>query len=260
MSETLTSAPGSTIKPPTYKGDQEDGLKELEPRQREILDFQLSEYARLGEVQLHSDLRDRLAAGDMTLPTRTLVHGTGFSLDIVESIAAHGVVSGELFGIPEDAETHYCADFFRVDGDTTLADYGQWVAESEPSTTRMRTRRMEGQYLPSVKSRGESMGIIVDPTIPEIQELLEADAYRAGTDELFEGIINHLPVDKNTPKAERLSAILVGIPRGAIAGIVVSDRLAGNSEHMSDLVRTFGASMPVLSVRGELLHQVIDEV
>ena len=257
MSEQLNPSPGSTIKVPTYKGDLERGLKELGPQQREVLDLQLVEYARLSELELHSDLRDRFASGDTSLPAGTLLHGTGFSPELIESLAVHGVVSGELFGIPEDAETHYCADFFRVEDATTLADYSKWIAESEPSTTRVRTRRMEGQYLPSDKSRGENMGLVVDPTIPEVQGLLEADAYRAGTDELFEGIVTHLPVDKSTPKAERLSAILGGVPRGAIAGIVVSDRLAGNSEHMADLVKAFGRGMPLLSVRGELLNQAI---
>lgn len=261
MSEILNASPGSIVKAPVYKGDQENALKELGPRQREILDLQLAEYTHLNEIELHSDLRDRLITGDTTLPTGTLIHGTTFSTERIESIAAHGVVSGELFDIPEDSETHYCADFFRLEKDMTIAEYTQEITENETSG-KFTKPRAELKYIPSPQTHRtrERLAFIIDSTIPGVKELLEADAYRRGTDELFVGIVNHLPVDKNTQKAERLSAVMVGVPRGAIAGIVVSGGLAGNSEHLADLVRAFGEDMPVLSVRGELLNQVTTEM
>ncbi len=255
MAESLTPSAGNTVQPPTYRGDEVGALKELAPEQRHILDLQLADHARLNEVELQSELRDRFAAGDTTLPAGTLLHGTRYSPEAVASIAAHGVMSGELFGVVEDAETHYCADFFRTEEETTVADYSQKIGEIEPTTGLVRQRRMEGNYLPNSKTRDERMGIIVDTTIPEVQTLLEADAYRAGTDELFAGIINHLPIDKNSPKAERVAAILGGVPKGAIAGIVVSPKLAENPEHMADIVGAFGGNLPIMGVGGELITQ-----
>jgi len=253
MTEALTATTGNTTQPPVYRGDETGPFKELGPDQRQALDLQLADHTRLNEIELHSELRHRFAAGDTTMPAGTLLHGTSYSTEAVASIAAHGVMSGELFGVVEDAETHYCADFFRTEEATTVADYSQKIGEIEPTTGAISTRRMEGNYLPNPKTRDERMGIIVDTNIPEVQPLLEADAYRAGTDELFTGIINHLPIDKNSPKAERVAAILGGVPRGAIAGIVVSPKLAENAEHIAELNSAFEGKVPLINIDGTLL-------
>jgi hypothetical protein len=258
MSEAITVVVCNATQSPTYRGYEEGPLKELGPKQLQTLELQLADLSRLNETELNSELRDKLAAGDTTLPAGTLLHGTLYTPERAASMATHGVISGELFGVAEDAETHYCADFFRTEHSTSVADYSQWISEFESPTSPLRTRRMEGQRLPSPKSLlDERMGIIVDPDVPEIQYLLQADAYRPGTDELFSGIINHLPVDKNGPKAERLSAVLGGVPRGAIAGIVVSPKLAENAEHIAHIKSVFGEDLPLLTVEGQLIKGVV---
>ena len=253
MSEAVTATPGNTIQPPTYRGDQEGPLKELGPEQRHILDLQLSDHARLNEMELHSDLRDGFVAGDTSIPSGTLLHGTSYSPEAVRSIAAHGVMSGELFDKPEDTETNYCADFWRVEKDTTIGDYCEEITGKEPGVGRLLTSRGERSWIPNPLTRDERMAVIIDPNIPEIQPLLEADAYRPGTDELFSGIINHLPAEKGSPKGERLAAILGGVPKGAIAGLLVSPKLAENPEHIADIVSAFEGKVPVLSITGELV-------
>ncbi len=254
MSEAVTVTPGNAIQPPTYRGDQEAPLKELRPEQRHILDLQLADHARLNETDLHSDLRDKFAAGDTTLPAGTLVHASTYSVEAVRSIAAHGVMSGELFDKPEDSETNYCADFFRVDSDATIKDYCEEITGHENITgSSLRIQRMERSWVPNPKTRGERFAVIIDPTIPEIEGLLEADAYKPGTEKLFEGIINHLPHKKDSSKGQRLAAILGGVPRSAIAGVLVSPELALNPGHAADITNAFEGKVPVLSVNGELV-------
>lgn len=238
---------------PAYLGDQVHDLRELGDAQLEILNAQLAEHERLHALPLRSELRDKFAKGDTTLPAGSLVHGT--TLNHIESIATYGVMSGELFGQGEEAETHYCADFFRVDADTTVADYSKAITGKEPGSV---IPRREKNYLPSSTRSGQhSIGIIVDAQIPELSTLLEADAYRRGTDRLFEGIVDNLPVEKDAPGAARLSAILGGVPATGIAGVVLGDQLANAPESVERVNNAFYGRMPILNVHGELLNAVL---
>ncbi len=106
--------------------------------------------------------------------------------------------------------------------------------------------------MPNKRSGGRGLAIIIDTRIPELQPLLEADAYRSGTDELFDGIITRLPVDKTTEKADRMAAILGGVPVTAIAGVIASDRLLATPGILERIDDAFQGNVPVLNVNGEL--------
>lgn len=241
------------IKSPEYRGDIEPGLKELSLDQKFKLDHQLTQLSMLNGERLKSSLRQRLYHGDTVLPQGTLIHGTRYSDEIIEGIATYGVVSGELLGIVEDSETHYCADFFRVQSDATVADYCQWISEPDPKFRPIKKRRMEGQYLPNPKTRSEQIGVIIDATIPEIRGLLSADAYRHDGDEQLETILGRLPIGEDSPEVGRMAAVLGGVPRGAIAGIVVSPALEENEEHIGYIRKVLGPEIPLLSVDGALI-------
>lgn len=237
---------------PRYRGDESNDLKELDPKQRGILDTQLIDYLALNEVDLTSELRDRFMSGDSTLPVGTFIHGIGFSADAVEGVARYGIVSGELVGKGEDGETHYCADFFRIENTTTIVQYCEDIAGIEPGNRFL--PRIEREYLPSIKKFSQNLiGIVVDTAIPELEPLLEADAYAKDTEELFEGIISALPVDKDSPQARRLAAILVGLPRGAIAGIILGTRVAADAEKVRKINQEFQGKVPLMSVAGDVL-------
>ena len=51
------------------------------------------------------------------LPEGTLIHGTRVDEETLSSIAESGIITGQAFGIAEDGETYYCADFHRVNHD-----------------------------------------------------------------------------------------------------------------------------------------------
>ena len=76
------------------------------------------------------------------MPQGTFVHGTVFTLEKFESIIKNGIISDDFLEIPEDGETFYCADFFRVPTDQSVADYLELC--NEPITTgRLQQRKVK---------------------------------------------------------------------------------------------------------------------
>jgi hypothetical protein len=176
------------------------------------------EKVSLNGRQIESPLRSALALGDTRLPEGTLLHGMGmhgFSAEAFKGIAGKGIVSGELVGISEDSETHGCSDFFRATEDTTVGDYFAWTKEPLFSGN---PRRQRGERL---LTRGVTF--IVDAQAEGMSKLLEHDGYRDG--EMADFV--RPPSGRS---AEDTAAILGGVPRGAIEGIVVGTKLLENPE------------------------------
>lgn len=181
-----------------------------------LLDGQLQAWAELNGRQIESPLRTAFAQGDTRLPEGTLLHGMGmygFSAEALKGVSEKGIVSGELVGISEDSETHGCADFFRAPTDTTVGDYFAWAKEPVVSGN---IRRQRGERL---LTRGVTF--IVDPQAEGMDRLLEHDGYRDS--EMADFV--RPPSGRS---AEDTAAILGGVPRGAIAGIVVGAKLLEN--------------------------------
>ena len=257
MSETESHTTYTDTMPaPHYAGDSSDPVKELEPMQAETLQQQLDSIEQLNSMPIRSELRESLANGVSVLPEGTLIHGARYNPEDAASMAEYVVLSGELFGKAEDGETHWCADFFRVEASTTVADYTTGIDGQEPDSGLIRRRTMESNYIPNPRTHGQEIGIIIDPNIPEVQHVLAADAYREGTDELFNGIINHLPIDKNGPKAGRVAAILGGVPRTAIAGVLISPKLQEDPVAVQELGGIF-EGVPLIDVQGQPVQSVV---
>ena len=203
-----------------------------------LLQRQLATLAELSNRPLESPLKNALESGDTTLPEGTLLHGMGmygFSADAVKSVAEKGIVSGELVGISEDSETHGCADFFRVPEEMTVSQYFAWAREPVVSGN---IRRQRGERL---LTRG--VAFIVDSQAEGVDKLLENDGYQNGAVADFVR-----PPSGRT--AEDTAAILGGVPRGAIAGIVVDSRLLEKPEVTSALSQHF-SDLPVFDHEGK---------
>lgn len=130
--------------PPTMRHDRPLSAEDLETvRQQWQLLHEIS------TVLIPNEIPIRRAAGLPELPRGTLAHGTVFDLDKMRSIAERGIVSGEMIGIGEDGETHYCADFFRVPEDMSIGEYVAWYDSMEPQEhgSSFRRGRMERNYL-----------------------------------------------------------------------------------------------------------------
>ena len=124
MQEDFT-LPTHEYKLPEY----EDQDKKLGPEQLEIVKTQLDDFETISALSLVSNLRNGLNSGNTRLPLGTLIHGT--TIENLDSIAKHGVMSGEFFGKPEDGETHYCADFYKVREDSNIASYTEFISSPE---------------------------------------------------------------------------------------------------------------------------------
>ena len=237
--------PTNEYKLPEY--DDQD--KKLGPNQLEIVKTQLNDFETVSALSITSELKSSLSSGDTTLPAGTLVHGT--TIDSIDSIAKHGVMSGEFFGKPEDGETHYCADFYKVREDSTIASYTEFISSPEESSS-LKMQSAESKKLPSEKRGGDYISIIIDSEIPEVQGLIEADPYKPDTDALFEGIVNpeSLPAEKGSKKAERLSSILVGMPANTIAGIVVGNNIAVDLERIELIKNSFNNGVAIYDIQG----------
>jgi hypothetical protein len=195
-----------------------------------LLDSQLQIWAELNGREIESPLRTALAQGDTRLPEGTLLHGMGmygFSPEALKGVSEKGILSGELVGISEDSETHGCADFLRVPADTTVGDYFAWAKEPVVSGN---IRRQRGERL---LTRG--VAFIVDAQAEGMDRLLEHDGYR-------DGQMSDFVRPPSGRSAEDTAAVLGGVPRGAIAGIVVGAKMLENpevgaalSEHFPDL-------------------------
>ncbi len=205
-----------------------------------LLDGQLHKLQQLNERPLHSPLRDSLRRGNTTLPQGTLLHGMGmhalFDEEAFSSVAHLGIVSGELVGVYEDAETHGCADFFKVPADTTVGLYIKYAKETVQDGN---LRRGRGERL-----LGRGVVFIIDPNAEGMTELTKHDGY---TDPEMQGFV-HPPSGRT---AMDTAAILGGVPKGAIAGIIVDQKLLDNPTTL-ETIRTYFPYTPVLDHTGAL--------
>lgn len=207
-----------------------------------MLDEQLVVWNELNQRELASPLRDALRAGHAELPVGTLLHSMGmygFNPDAVKSVAEKGIVSGELVGTTEDSETHGCADFFRVPKDTTVSSYFQ------EASTPVKIGNIHSQRGERLLLRG--ITFIVDPEAEGMDSLLQRDGYR---DPAMGGFVR--PPEGRT--AEDTAAILGGVPRGAIAGLIVGEGLM-QKEGVAELLNAYFPDTPKLDHTGALYPQ-----
>ncbi|MEI7838380.1 MAG: hypothetical protein WCI37_01200 [bacterium] len=231
----------------------ENIVRNLNPSQMEVVNNQYGTYEELSSADLSSELRDSLSTGNGYLPRGTYLHGT--SLDNIESIAKHGIVSGELLGIPEDGETHLCADFFKVKSDMAITEYVDYISMPEEGLS-IKAQTSESKRLPSRNGLNNSLAVILDPSIPEIEPLLANDPYKEGSDAMFDGIVdmNSLPVDKHSEKAQsRFASVLIGLPSSSIAGLILGSDLAQDSNAIDRIKSAFNNKIALYDTTGQVV-------
>jgi len=172
--------------------------------------------------------------------------GTG----ALAAILASGVLSGELRPaggetVPEDGETHYCADFFRSATDRTVPDYAEYVA-TKVRVGAVVKPRSENYAHPG--RNNERMAIVIDPTQPGLEDLLAFSGTGRDSAALAQTPIR-FPTDNPTHLA-----VFVGIPANYINFIIAGDRLEGDEERLNALretLRQSGLNIPVVTTSGE---------
>ena len=180
----------------------------------------------------------------ITLPKGTLIHGTRVKEENLTSIAESGIITGQAFGIEEDGETFYCADFHRVKDDITLADYNEQFPYNDGRCPFGR----KGKY---------TLAFIIFPD-KNLDEIVSYDCYREGTKEsdTTKSFVNTkgLPV-KDTSLA---ASILFGVPSNFINGIVLGDNYI-NEEIVKFLIEQFPGVF-ITRNNGEIIYKYGDNL
>ena len=158
------------------------------------------------------------------LPEGTLIHGTRVDEETLSSIAESGIITGQAFGIAEDGETYYCADFHRVNHDMSLANYN----DQFPYNDGRCPFGKRGKY---------TLAFVLYPD-ENLDEIASYDCYRDGTKSsaTTKEFVNMkaLPV-KDTSLA---SGVLFGIPSNFINGIILGDNFI-NEKIVKFLIEKF---------------------
>jgi hypothetical protein len=201
--------------------------------------------------ELNSDLREQLKSSKPILPAGTLVHGLRFDENSLRGIAKYGVISGQLqadYKI-EDFETNFSADFFVLPDEQTISDYTTLIGKPVKQEFFIMSNPLKS-YLPVQGGGSERydyrVGVIVDGKIEEIQPLLDEDLY--GEESSFASIARCLGKKDFT----LLSAIPVGLPHGAIAGLIIGSMIVADDEKLTFMHEIF-PNTPILDVRGNLV-------
>ena len=179
----------------------------LNIEQLEILKEQMNRFEKLkNQERKKVDIEDKIV-----LPEGSLIHGAPFVKDVISSISKTGIITGQYFGIPEDGETYYCADFHRVDKETTLEDYNSSF------------KYVDGRCPFGKKGKG-TLAFIILPD-ERLDEITSYDCYKEGTEESkkTQSFVNMkgLPLEDKS----KASSILYGIPSCFINGIILADNM-----------------------------------
>jgi hypothetical protein len=187
----------------------------------------------------------------------TLLHNLRYDQNALSKILQSGVLSGELgYGEKEsraeDAETHYCADFFVNQGDKSVAQFVEFAYSNEENTGALRKKRIESYACP--REQNDYVAVVVDPSKPKLAELLQRSATGMDTGHLANFPVR-FPYGAEKPDiAKRHLAVLVGIPANYISSLIVGGKLAGDSEkltQMKALVASSGLDITILDYKGE---------
>ena len=210
----------------------------LNKEQLEILREQMNRFENLKTQERKKiDIEDKII-----LPEGTLIHGSPFVKDAISNISKTGIITGQYFGIPEDGETYYCADFHKVEKETTLEDYNSSF------------KYIDGRC-PFGKKGSGTLAYIIYPD-ERLDEITSYDCYKEGTEESKQAQsfvnMNGLPLEDKS----KASSILYGIPSCFINGIVLSDNMI-SKENVEFLIQQYPNTFIVRN-NGSLLYKVGD--
>ena len=224
----------------------------LETEAMQILKSQWERFWRLRHTERNTESTDNPAL----LKDGALLHNLRYDIDTFTKILKSGILLGYIDKETraEDAETHYCADFFVNQGDKTIAEFIEFAYGNERNTGVVRIKRMESYGCP--REQNNNISIVVDPTKPELAEMLKYSATGFDTSGLQNFPVHFSYGPEKPDIAKRHLAILVGIPANYISSLVVGGMLANDLEKISNLkalIESTGLDIVILNCKGERL-------
>lgn len=175
-------------------------------------------------------------------PKGTLIHGTPFNLDTLKSISNSGIITGQYFGIEEDGETYYCADFHKVKDDQTLKEYNDNFPYKD------------GRCPFGILGK-DTVALVIYPD-KRMDEVTKYDCFNKDTEEgkKTRNLVNEngLPYDDNNI----VSSILFGVPSNFINGIVLGDNVI-NKDNVYKIIEMY-PSVFIARNTGEIIYKYGD--
>ncbi len=218
----------------------EDFLIELplNSNQERILLDQINRFYDLKNKDISLPDISRTVDGNIILKEGTLIHGTHFNIDKIESIKKTGIVTGQAVGISEDGETYYCADFHRVSKDISIKNFNDQF-------TYVDGRCPFGKGVRG----GKSLAFVIEPC-EEARELLAYDCYR---NETVESDITKSFTNSMLDNGENLSSILYGIPSNLIRGTILGNKLLEQHDIIRFMIKLFPNGY-ISTINGDILY------
>lgn len=223
---------------------------------KNILKEQWAKFWQLRFTNQKSEMSAEAAQNIASLKEGFLLHHLPYSETALSKILQSGILSSEL-GYDEketnieDAETHYCADFFVNQKNQSVQEYINYAHGNEENTGMLKKKRMESYNCPL--ERNDNIAIVIDPNRPELAELLQRSATGIDINRL-ENFSVRFPYGADKPGiAKRHLAVLIGIPANYISSIVIGGKLANDQEKITklkELITNSKLDIPILNFKG----------
>ena len=184
-----------------------------------------------------------------------MLHGTSFDIEKLKAIKENGILACEFVGRPEEDETFYCADFYRVPETLKMKDYFNFCYQSEYKGI-LRMSKIECNRMPIRNQSG--IVFIINP-IETLNNLVSLDVYRDNEfTEQMKGIVNFAGIDNDRMygSKERLSAILYGVPPNCISGVWLGDNIKDDERNIIILKELFPQSY-LVDKEGTVIHEPV---
>lgn len=174
------------------------------------------------------------------LPKDSLVYSTDSSFDNLKCISENGILADEFVGVENINDTYYCVPFFKLKCDTPLRFFD--------STFKDRNDTVFSNY-------NDKIAFVVNST-SKIGGLLYYDLLDSKFDNnpIVKNIISSSKKEEFTNNnIHNLALILVGLPRNAISGVIVGDKLLLDYDKINEIKRLFPNSY-IISRNGFLIR------
>jgi len=211
----------------------------------------------LSKLDFPNDIALRSKLGLPELAEGTLVYGTDFSLETMQSIAKQGILSGRLLEMDGDGEGRPCVDFFRVPKNLSVRDYMEWCGELDNPSLSKTKQRMESEQLPHKESpylwryNGNAVAFFCNTQNAEMDKLLKTDISGQKREDVSKSETSLL----DAPLQERkgVVSVLGGVPSNFISGIVLPDKVMRNGNLVDQVQELFGDHVLIFDVLGAQL-------
>lgn len=196
-----------------------------------------SQYQRIINIEKEDINNNQLSLtneGEVILLKGTLLFPIKPSVKQIKEISKRGILASEFIGEKKTNKNYFCADFYRVPNDILLSSYDSNFNYSKETP---------------FNDINDYMAFVINPC-SKIGGILYYDIYDSKFDSNI--TIRNIIDTKGIPKGfwqkenKEVAAILGGIPRNAISGVILGDKAILNDEILEAIETNFPLSFIVM--------------